>query len=263
VNLQRITRIHVLVAGVAAAVAVALVFVFVFVMRSKKETARIESHIADSQPKIAKVPEFERALEAAIEQEKEITVEYDDILDTRMPDIDLWEPIGSRIRMMYFSDEEYTLMSKWFRSSGAEVSGFSYPTFGWGRTDPKLLTLPPLRWTLSVSVDGGMPELFDWLKKLPEAPRFMQLESVTIHGPRQPGQPLTATVPVIMWLWTGLEPGPAPTATASASAATGTGGGGMRGGMRGGMGGGMGGGMRGGRGGGMRGGRGGGMRGGG
>jgi hypothetical protein len=100
----------------------------------------------------------------------------------------------------------------------------------------------------------------DWLRKLPEAPRFMVLQSVSIQGSRQPGQPLLASVPVTLYMWTGVTP--APTTVAAPAAGTGAtagprGGRGM-GGPRGGRG--MGG-PRGGRGmGGPRGGR--GMRGG-
>ncbi len=261
-NLQRITRLHVLIAGVVVAVAIAAIFVLVFIGRLNKKIANIKAAIAESQPYINQRGQFEEQLQRAREEEVAVAEKWDDIMENRMPELDLSDPVGGMVRMWYFPDEELELMERWFRSTGAEVTGLGYPTFGIETHDPTRRNLPPLRWTLSVAVKD-LPELLEWLKKLPEAPRFMQLESVTIGGPRQPGQPLLATVPVTMWLWTGVEPTQVAAAPTGAGGATaggagrgpamgrgprgGRGGGGMRGGRgpRGGMGGG---GMRGGRG---------------
>ncbi len=127
--------------------------------------------------------------------------------------------------------------------------------------------LGPWSWNLSVQV-RDFASLLKWLEKLPTAPRFMVMQSVTIGGPRQPGQPLNASVPVVLYEWTKAAqtalqtPVVAPAAVgetggAGAGPAAGGGRGGGRG-MRGGRGGGGGGrGMRGGGGGGRGGGRGG------
>jgi hypothetical protein len=150
------------------------------------------------------------------------------------------------VRMWYFPEQEHELMERWFASTGAQVSGWSFPTFGLERHDPTRRRLDTLSWNLTVTVKD-FPALLEWLHKLPEAPRVMQLGSVSVHGPRQPGQPLTASIPVTVYMWTGVEPAPAaapPTegaAAASGAAGAGRGMGRMQGGRGRGMGRGMGG----------------------
>jgi hypothetical protein len=162
---------------------------------------------------------------------------------TRMPkDLEFSDEIGSMIRMWYFPEQEQELMQRWFASTGAEVSGWGFPTFGLERHDPTRRMLDPLSWNLTVTVKD-FPTLLEWLQKLPEAPRFMQLGSVSVHGPRQPGQRLTASVPVTVYMWTGVEPPRAAIQPAEGAAPVGGGPGmgrGMAGGGRGMMGGGRG-----------------------
>jgi hypothetical protein len=255
--MQRITRLHVLLVGAGVFVAIALIFTLAFILRTRKDISNAKRRTAESEAQIVPMQTLEKELADVEDKERQVAADYDDIMRTRMPSLEFVEPVSSMMRMLYFSDEELQLMRDWFADSGAEVSGLSYPTFGLERPDPnrKVISLP---WTLSVTVDD-LPALLEWLQKLPEAPRFIDVESVAIHGPRNPGSPLTATVPVTLYMWMGVEPGRGAggAAAATAGAGAGPGGGGpmMGGGGR--MGGGMrGGGMRGGgmRGGGMRGG---------
>ena len=266
-NLQRITRIQVLIGGVVLIAAVAILF---FLSVIKPQWAAISKSVDDAEwywAEAAGRPKLEQDLLDAHEQGEVITAEYQEILDTRMPKIDLSDPIAATLRMWDLYEEEQGVISRWFNSSGAQVIGYSFPT--WPTPMPSsfpssdMVMLQPLSWNLDVQVKD-FPKLLEWLQKIPEAPRFMVMQSVTIQGSHSPDDPLTATVPVTLYQWTGVEPtaGAAPAATATATGTGvgrgGMGGGGMRGG-RGGMRGGRGG-MRGGRG-GMRGGRG-GMRGG-
>ncbi len=266
-NLQRITRIQVLVVGAAIIAAVAIIFSLVLI---KPQLQDIAATLAIAEADRLFAADYDQRVEqrdAAKAEEERIKAEWDKIMETRMPEIDLSDPISATLRLWDLPAEEEAVMSRWFDSSGAVVTGYSFPT--WGTAMPgsfprsDLKNLNPLNWTLTVQVDS-FQDLLEWLKKLPDAPRFMVMHSVTIQGSHGPDDPLVATVPVELWQWTGVEPtgggaaaAPAATAATGAGAAAGgrgaaegrRGGRGGRG-MRGGMGGGgMRGGMRGGRGG--------------
>jgi hypothetical protein len=221
-------------------------------------------------------PKAKKALLAAEAQEAIVKGQFDKIMKTRMPaNADFSDPLAGMFKLWTFPREEGMVIDKWFKSSGAEVSGYSFPAYG-SQVDlnlPNVKVMPPLNWNLTVQT-RDFSSLMKWLEKLPKAPRFLVMGSVTVGGPRQPGQPLTASVPVTLYEWTKAAqtaldaPVAAPAAGGAAGAGAagaagaaggGMGGGGMGGGGRGagGRGGGMGGGGRGG------GGRGGGMRGGG
>jgi hypothetical protein len=274
VNLQRITRIQVLGVWVILVAAIALLFFFMVITPQRKAIKSTNDQAEAAEAEAAKRPAAERALETAKKAEAEVTLKYQKILDTRMPKLDFGDPIASTVRMWDFADEEQRLMDKWFASTGARVSGYGFNQ--WGTAMPASFPKPdwpqldPQNWNLTVEVKD-FTELLNFLLKLPQAPRFMVMQTVTIAGPRESGQPLVATIPVTLYEWTGVLPSSvgaaatgAGTAAGGAGGSAGAGGaGGPRGGMgrgggRGGMGrGGMGGGgPRGGMGGG-RGGRGG------
>jgi len=258
VNLQRITRIQVLGVWVILVAAVALLSFFMLITPRRKAIGSTNDQAAAAEAEAAKKPAAERALEAAKKAEAEVNRTYQKILDTRMPKLDFSDHIPSTVRMWDFADEEQRLMDKWFASTGARVSGYGFPTWGTAMpanfpTPPNMPMLPAQNWNLTVEVKD-FAALLDWLLKLPKAPRFMQMGSVTIGGPREAGQPLVAQIPVTLYEWTGVL---SQTGGAAAAAAGGAGGaagtaaaaGGRGGRMGGGGGGGMGGGRGGGRGG--------------
>ena len=260
----RLTRIQVGIAGLVVMIGVALLFVLAFIRPLQAELNKTNDD-AQQQEDYAKLnrTKAEKDLDDATAQKAVVKAQFDKIMETRMPKMDLSDPIAGMFRLWSYPREEGMLMDKWFKSSGAEVTGYSFPGFTSNLADPSVKILGPYQWNLSVQVKD-FPSLLKWLEKIPKAPRFMVMQSVTIGGPRQPGQPLTASVPVTLYEWTKAAQTALETTKAPAAAAGGdTGGaaGGMGGGMGGGRGGGMGGG-RGGGGGGMGGGRGGGMGGG-
>jgi len=208
-NLQRITRIHVLIVGLALAVGVAVLFLIVLIPPRKQELSRILGRAEEAEAYAAKRPSVEQNLESEQKRETEVTQKYKDILDHRMPKIDLTDPITATMRLWDLPAEEEGLMARWFASTGAQVSGFAFQTWPTAMPssfpDPNMRILPPLNWNLSVQVKD-FPALMEWLRKLPKAPRFMVLQSVTIQGYHQRGQPLLANVPVTLYEWTGVEP---------------------------------------------------------
>jgi len=265
VKQMRLTRVQVLIVGGALAIAIGVVF---FLALIRPQRAAIKQTTADAQYNRDEVskrgPQAKRDLEQAQQREAVVTARFDQIMKTRMPEVDLSDPIAGMIRLWRLPREEGTLLDRWFRSIGAlSVSGYSFPAFPSQRADPSLRVLPPLNWTLTFQV-RNFPELLELLPKLTKAPRFMVMHSVTVAGPRDPGQPLTATIPVTLYEWTkAAEPKAVAAVAAGAEGAGAEGagfgagpmgggpgmgrggmrGGGPRGGMRGGP---MGGGMRGG-----------------
>lgn len=260
-NLQRITRIQVAVVWLVVVVAIALLFVIMLIGPQRKKIQGAELQRDAAQEIAAQRPAAEKALKQAQAAEIEVSEKYQKIMEERMPKLDFSDPIASTIRMLDYTDEEQSLMDRWFASTGARVSGYGFPQFGASMPgsfqNPDREQLDPLNWNLTVEVKD-FPELLDWLLKLPKAPRLMVLQSVTIQGPREAGQALVAQVPVTLYEWTGVLP---QVSVAAATGAEAAGAGPQAGGPGGrgrGMGGPRGGGMRGGgmRGGGMRGGRG-------
>jgi hypothetical protein len=221
VNLQRITRIQVLVAGAAVIAGVAILFLLVLINPQMKKIATTLEYAEADRLVAQGYNDKVAAREAAVEQEKRITEEWDKIMESRMPEIDLVsDPVAATLRLWDLPAEEEALLTRWFDSSGAVVTGYSFQT--WPTAMPSsfpssaLKNLAPLNWTLTVQVDG-FSQLLDWLTRFPEAPRFMEMHSVTIQGSHGPDQPLVASIPVTLWQWTGVEP----TARPAAQAATG------------------------------------------
>jgi hypothetical protein len=239
VNLQRITRIHVAVVWLVVVVAIALLFIIMFIGPQRKAIRGVEEQRDAAAAIAARGPAAERALAEAQAAETEVSAKFQKIMEERMPKLDFYDPIASTIRMLDYPDEELSLMDRWFASTGARVSGYSFPQFGASMPgsfqNPDREQLDPLNWNLTVEV-RDFTALLDWLLKLPKAPRLMVLQSVTIQGPREAGQPLVAQVPVTTYEWTGVLP------QASAAAAAGREGaaaGAQAGGRRRGTGGGM------------------------
>jgi type II secretory pathway component PulM len=264
----RLTRIQVGIVGLVLMIGVAVLFALAFIRPMQAELNKTKDD-AQQQEDYAKTnrTKAQKDLESATAQKAIVKGQFDKIMETRMPKVNLSDPIAGMFRLWSYPREEGMLMDKWFKSSGATVNGYSFAGFTSSLADPNVKILGPYQWNLSVQVKD-FPSLLKWLEKIPKAPRFMVMsQGVTIGGPRQPGQPLNASVPVTVYEWTkaaqtALEALRAPVAAAGdTGGAAGAPGGGMGGGMGGGRGG-MGGGGRGGMGGG-RGGMGGGMRGGG
>jgi hypothetical protein len=268
----RINRIQVGIAGLVVLVGIAALYLLAFVKPMAAKIKKInDDALANKQFVEQNESKAKAALLAAEAQESVVKAQFDKVMKTRMPaNADFSDPLAGMFKLWTFPREEGMVIDKWFKSSGAEVSGYSFPAYG-SQVDlnlPNVKVMPPLNWNLTVQT-RDFPSLLKWLDRFPKAPRFLVMGSVVIGGPRQPGQPLTASIPVTLYEWTkaaqtALEaPAVAPAAAgAGAAGDTGLGGGGMRGGgMGGGMrgGGGRGGGGRGGggRGGGGRGGRGG------
>ncbi len=250
-NLQRISRIQVLIVWLVLTVAVAAVFFIMVINPQRKKIAQTEEAAAAAESAAAGRASAQKALDDAKAAETVVNGKYDKILRDRMPKLDFSDPIASTIRMWDFADEEQRLMDRWFASTGARVSGYSFPTWGTAMPasfpDPNMTMMPPQNWNLTVECKS-FPDFLNWLLKLPKAPRFLVMGAVTIGGPREAGQPLIAQVPVTLYEWTGVLPAGAASSAAAGAAGAEGGVGGMRGG-RGGMGRGMGGGMGAGRGG--------------
>jgi hypothetical protein len=255
-SLQRITRIQVLIAGAVVIVGVAILFLVVLIRPEMKKIADKVWYAEEDEKIAATRPKKEAALAEALAREEGISAQWDEIMEARMPKIDLSDPIAATLRLWDLPGEEQAVMSKWFNSSGAVVAGYGFQTWPTAMPssfpDRNMRYMPPLSWNLTVQVKD-FPALLEWLMKLPEAPRFMVMHNVSIQGSHGPDAPLVASVPVTLYQWTGVEPAAAaaPSGGAGAGAGAGAGGGmgggrGMRGGGRGGRGGGRGG-MRGGR----------------
>ncbi len=223
-NLQRVNRVQVAIAGMAVVAGIAVVFLFVFIRPQRAAIGTATTQAIASEEYAAKRPAVEAQIEQAKVTEEEVNAKYEKILDERMPKLNFTDPIAGTLRMLDLPEEEQRLMDDWFASTGARVTGYSFPTWGANMPgsfpDTTRLTLDPLSWSLTVEVKD-FPALLEWLLKIPEAPRFMELQSVTIQGPRNPGEPLVAQVPVTLYQWTGVEPAAASGAsTAGAGAAT-------------------------------------------
>jgi hypothetical protein len=197
----RLTRIQVLIAGAAIAVGLAVLFFLFFIRPVNTRTNRINGWAAEEEEVAARLSTVRAQLATAEEEERVVTASYDEIMETRMPDISLEDPIVAMFDLWHLPAEEGEVIQRWFTSTGARVDGYSFPAFGTVPPPQDWRILPPLNWTLSVQVED-FPTLLEWLQKIPEAPRFLELHTVTIQGSRQPGQPLTASIPVTMYLWT-------------------------------------------------------------
>jgi len=197
----RLTRIQVLIAGAAIAVGLAVLFFLFFIRPVNANTSRINGRAAEEEEVAARLSTVRSQLATAEVEESAVTASYDEIMDTRMPDISLKDPIVAMFDLWHLPAEEGEVIQRWFTSTGAQVAGYSFPAFGTVPPPQDWRMLPPLNWNLTVQVED-FPALLEWLQKIPEAPRFLELHTVTIQGSRQPGQPLVASIPVTLYLWT-------------------------------------------------------------
>lgn len=257
----RLTQIQVLGAGAAVIVGIALLFLFMFIFPMSKKIAKTNTNAQgiEDENRTAR-PKAEKALAEAKRLEVEVTKKYDEIFEKRMPKVNLSDRITGMLELAYdVPRREGLLIERWFNSTGAQVSGYSFPSFSTTNLpDPNMTALPELNWNLSVTA-RNLPHFLEWLQTFPKAPRLMEVTGISLPGMRQPGTPFQAGVQVRLYEL--LKPSPAAAASAAAAAAaaaaqqaggTGAGGGpGVAGGGAGGRGmggrrGGMGG-MRGGR----------------
>ncbi len=212
----RLTRIQVAAAGLAVAVGIVAILFFMF---AKPALATIAKKNADAEATEQQVrtqrPQAEEALRAAQVEEVRVRKRYDDIMKNRMPDVSFEDRLAAMIRLQSFDTQELAVIESWFNSTGAEVTGYSFPTFGTDLPDPSARVLPALTWNLSVTVKD-FPTFLTWLEKLPKAPRFLRLNSVNLPGMRQPGTPFTAAVSVTLYEW--IKVSPASMAAAAAAA---------------------------------------------
>lgn len=248
----RLTQIQVLLAGAGVFVGIGALFLFMFIKPMLTATSKTNTQAQEIEDRLrTERPAAEKALAEANAMEAKVTAEYDQITKTRMPSIKLEDPITAMFELWDVPRREGTLIDRWFVSTGAQVSGYSFPAFGTRPPDLSMRGLPDLNWNLSVTVKD-LPDLLNWLQKIPKAPRFIELRNVSLPGMRQPGTPLTVSVQVILHEWLKSAGGAAAAAAATQTAAAAPGGGGAGGPGGGGRPGGMGaggGGRAGGRGG--------------
>ncbi len=237
----RLTRVQVAAGGLAIAVAICAIFFFLFIRPKRARIANMETRAAENEEYVkANRPKYEKMLAEAKANAIKYREKYDEIMETRMPDVSLEDPLAAMFRLQDLPKEEAMVISSWFNSTGAQVSGYSFPAFPTDLPNPAARMLPELRWNLSVTVKD-LPAFLDWLEKLPEAPRFLVLEGIGLPGMRPPGTPFTATVSVTLYEWVKRPQRPAVaaagaqttgTAAPAAAGAGGRRGGGRRGGGR-------------------------------
>ena len=246
----RIKRIHVLAAGLVVSAVVVIVFFTAFIKPLQAEIGKIEKVVAAEEGVAAQRSAAEADLAKQETLSKQVKAKYDRIVETRMPKFpqDL-DPIGQMEYMWHFPQMEGQTIDRWFRSTGAPVSGYGFPAWPTSPPDLNVVMLPPLTWNLSITVKD-LPDLWRWLRLLPKAPRFLQVNSISVGGARSPGQPMNANVSVTLYEWVkGAEGGGGAAAAGGRGGAGGAAGGGARGGAGRGGGGAGGRGGRGGRGG--------------
>lgn len=235
----RIQRLHVLLVGLLLSAGVVVLFVFMFITPLRKTIKTTKDEIAKQQEIIDQRQPYEQQLRSAQEEKLRVDAAYDAVMHARMPTFPFKpDELASSYFMWDFAARETGLMDDWFRRTGAQVTGYSFPT--WPALTPtstlEQAALPPLTWNLSVTV-RDYADLQRWLLTIPKAPRLMALQSVSIPSARGPGQPLTANVQVIVYEWLagpGLGAVSAPAAGAPAGGPSG--GSGARRGMGGGPG---------------------------
>ena len=216
----RLTRIQLAGAGLALAVGIIAVFFFMFIKPVRAATAKTNADAETTEGQVStERPKAEAGLKAAQVEEVRVHKDYDEIMKKRMPDLSFEDRLASMIRLQRLQDEELAVIADWFDSTGAEVSGYSFPQFGTDLPDQTRRMLSPLTWNLSVTVPGGLPGFMKWLETFPKAPRFLVLNSVNLPGMRQPGTPFTAAVSVTLYEWLKVPSGAAAAATSAAPAA--------------------------------------------
>jgi len=219
----RITRVQVGIAGLVLAVALAALFGILFIRPLQANTQQIKVNTEAEETEAAKRSSVEGELAEAKLEEARIAAEYDGIMETRMPEVSLADPVAAMMRLWDLPREEGLLIDKWFAGSGGRVSGYGFPAFPTTLPNQSQRVLDPLNWNLRVEVND-FQALLRWLQKVPEAPRLMLIRGLTIQGSRQPGQPLTVDVPVTMYLWTQDYVGTAVAAAPQVGAGAGRGG---------------------------------------
>ncbi len=197
----RLTRVQVAAGGLAIAVAICAIFFFLFIRPKQASIARMTKNAEEINQQVkADRPKYEKELAAAKVAAADARKKFDEIMKTRMPDVSFQDPLAAMFRLQSLPKEEGQLLSAWFNSTGAQVSGYSFPAFSTDLPDPSARTLPDLKWNLSVTVKD-FPAFLDWLEKLPKAPRLLELEGINLPGMRPPGTPFTATVSVVLHEW--------------------------------------------------------------
>jgi len=189
------------IAGLVLAVAIAALFGILFIRPLMAKTAQQQAATEAEETEAARRESVETQLAEATLEEARISEDYDEIMDNRMPEVSLADPVAAMMRLWDLPREEGLLIDKWFAGSGARVSGYGFPAFPTTLPDQSRRVLDPLNWNLRVEL-SDFQALLRWLQKIPEAPRLMLLRGLTIQGSRQPGQPLTVDAPVTMYLWT-------------------------------------------------------------
>jgi len=197
----RVTRSQVGIAGLVLAVAIAALFGVLFIRPLMAKTEQRKASTTAEEAEAAKRPSVENQLAEATLEEARISEDYNEIMDNRMPEVSLADPVAAMMRLWDLPREEGLLIDKWFAGSGARVSGYGFPAFPTTLPNQSRRVLDPLSWSLRVEVND-FQALLRWLRKIPEAPRLMLIRGLTIQGSRQPGQPLTVDVPITMYLWT-------------------------------------------------------------
>ena len=200
----RITRLHILVAGLLLSAGVVALFVFMFVKPLKQTIADTQGQIDKLQETIKQMPKYQADLAQATADKAVVESKYDAIQKARMPSFPFkGDDLASMMYMWDFSAKEYALMENWFNSTGAlAVTGYDFPSWGFNIPTDRLnaSALPMQTWTLSVTVKD-LADLGRWLQTIPKAPRLMALQSVTIPSGRGPEEPLTAQVIVNVYEW--------------------------------------------------------------
>jgi hypothetical protein len=215
----RLTRMQVAGAGLALAVGICALFFFMLIKPTWGDIAQTTQQAKTTEDQVrAEKPKAEKDLAAAKINEVKFRKQYDEIMKKRMPDISFEDPLSSMFALQQVPGAEGRLIAAWFNSTGADVRGYSFPAFGTSLPDPAAHMLPPLTWNLSVTVPD-FPAFLEWLEKLPEAPRFLVLNSVTIPGMRQPGTPCAAGVSVTLYEWLKTPRGAAAAAASQAAGA--------------------------------------------
>jgi len=197
----RLTQLQVLIAAGAVAVGIVGLFFFAFIKPQRSTIARTNAN-AQSKEEFAQNNRrvFEKKLADAKVMEKEILAKYDAIMKNRMPDVSLKDRMTTMFDLWDLPRKEGPVLERWFASTGAVVTGFSFPAFGTTPPPPGMRMLPPLSWNLSVTVKD-FPAFLKWLEKLPKAPRFLVLNNISLPGMRQPGTPFTANISVTLYEW--------------------------------------------------------------
>jgi len=214
----------------AVAVGIVAIFFFMFIKPAWVAIAKTNADAEAIEQQVrTQRPQAEAALKAAQVEEVRVRKGYDDIMKNRMPAVSFEDRLASMIRLQSFDTEELAVIAAWFNSTGAEVSGYSFPPFGTDLPNPATRVLPALTWNLSVTVKD-FPAFLEWLEKIPKAPRFLRLNNVNLPGMRQPGTPFTAAVSMTLYEWIKASPRAAAGA-AAAGAQTGAGAGGRGGGQ--------------------------------